>query len=566
MTRAHRTTFLTVALGLLLALGVSAQSVPSSEEISGFATAVHVRADGIVEVSERIDYYFPSPRHGIFRDIPTRYVDDAGAQYRIPLAVESVLMDGTPARYRLETQADGIRIRIGDPDRTISGRHEYAITYTAKGALRALADHDELYWNATGTEWEVPIRRASASVTVDGVDGKEFRLACYTGPRGSTASDCVFASRDGSAEFAANERLTVVVGWPKGRVPIIPPEREATWPKFIPIIFPLVLLAWLLRRWWRNGRDPKGQGTLVVQYDPPDKLPPAELGILIRENTSVKDISATIVDLAVRGFITIKETEKKGLLHTSTDYEFSVRPDWRDDAMLTAYERKVIGVLIGKGEPGVLSKLSQGHDFFRESTAISNAMKRSVLGRGYFVSDPAKTRLYYFSAGVVLLVVLWLFSQVASRSLILLGSWVACGALLIIFSRFMPKRTAEGVRAYEHAKGFREYLATAEKYRIQWQEDQHMFERFLPYAMVFGIVGKWTATFKDLQLPPPSWYQGSAWSGGSFNAVAFAASFRGFESSLASAVRSSPSKSSSGSGFSGGFSGGGGGGGGGGSW
>jgi uncharacterized membrane protein len=139
--------------------------------------------------------------------------------------------------------------------------------------------------------------------------------------------------------------------------------------------------------------------------------------------------------------------------------------------------------------------------------------------------------------------------------------------VLLAFGAFMPKKTEKGVRALEHARGFREYLATAEKYRLQWQEKEHIFETFLPYAMVFGVADKWSEAFKDIALPPPNWYEGGVSAAGQFNAGRFLISMGVLQSGLTKAVSAQPHKGSGGSGLGGGgFSGGGFGGGGGGSW
>jgi uncharacterized membrane protein len=131
----------------------------------------------------------------------------------------------------------------------------------------------------------------------------------------------------------------------------------------------------------------------------------------------------------------------------------------------------------------------------------------------------------------------------------------------------MPRRSEKGTAALEHAVGFQEYLEKAEKYRLQWQEKEKVFESFLPYAMVFGVVAQWTKAFSSMDMKPPDWYEGSAFTAGHFNAVAFGSMMRGLDSSVGQAMSAKPQESSGGSGFSGGgHSGGGGGGGGGGSW
>lgn len=570
---------ITIALTLfVLSIGglvssASAQMVPRTEEVSSMVSEITVRPDGLIDVVERIDYFFTVPRHGIYRDLPTRYLNDAGERYRIPIEVRSVMVDGAPGRFKVIPERFGLRIQVGDPDATVSGPHLYEISYTASGALRYFSDHDELYWNATGNFWNVPLRRASAVVHMPAdVAGDELTSQCYTGDAGSRRSDCVTGRQGNVLNVAANTNLTIVVGWPPGRVAVVLAGRERAWPAYLAYLLPAGVAVFLFRRWSRYGRDARGKGALVVQYDPPDKLPPAELGMLVRERADVKDVSATIVDLAVRGKLKIKELDAKGLLLVSKDFEFVPLVDWRTDPALSPYETEVLKALFNKGEPALLSVLKATYAFNERTPEIKRRIEEADVARGYFAKKPSSVRNTYIIIGVALLFFLWLFVPLT----VVLGNepfavhftiaWAACGALVIAFAPFMPSRTDAGVAAYEHAKGFCEYLKTAEKYRLEWQEKERIFEKYLPYAMALGVVAAWVKAFEGLSLPPPSWYEGSAWSPAAFNAAAFASGFGSFDSSLGSAIRSAPSHSSSGSGFSGGSSGGGGGGGGGGSW
>jgi len=563
------------ALALACALALSgAAALPalaqSGEEIRSFASDITVQPDGRVSVTETIVYFFPEPRHGIFRDIPTSYTDDQGKNFRIPLEVRSV-DDGNGRRwnYALESSSYGLRVKIGDANRTITGEQTYVINYSAVGALRYFDDHDELYWNATGTEWQVPLRRAAVSVHLpDNIPGGKIDLKCFTGPAGSTAEDCVKSVQGRTAEFAANGFLTVVVGWPPGLVAkLLPPEPgwlEIYWPLLLfglPFIVPLLAFIFLFSRWWRFGRDLKGSPTLVVQYDPPDQATPAEVGTIFDERAGINEISATIVHLAVRGFLKIRETEKQGLVFKSKDHEFIKLKDYAMDPTVKSYENAILATLFSGGDSVTLSALRDRYAFQGRLDVIKNGMYDETVRLGYFDRSPEKVRNAYVGVGVVLLVI-GIFTAVFAFPLGITG------ALLIFFGLIMPRRTAQGVAALDHAKGFREYLSQAEKYRLQWQEKENIFEHFLPYAMVFGVVDKWSKAFEGLALRQPDWYEGSAFSAGAFHAAAFHSAFNSFNSSMSSAVTSRPSQSGSGSGFSsgGGFSGGGGGGGGGGSW
>ncbi|MFH2062753.1 MAG: DUF2207 domain-containing protein [bacterium] len=572
---------LAVALTVVVRpLSTSAQ-VEYYEEVSAFSSAVTVHGDGTMTVVETIDYRFPSPRHGIFRDLPIRYEMEDGRQVTVPIEVLSV--DGAP--YELDRSAAAIRIVIGDPDVTISGVRRYVITYRVSGAVRYFDDHDEVYWNVTGHDWEVPLRQVTATVSLpDSVDPGSLSATCYTGPLGSTESDCRFDTLGRTVRFSADEGpLTVVAGWgPKGAVAVIEPIpasfwNDYVWPNTFGLVIglacPLLVLAVMLGIWRRRGRDPQGSGTLVVQYEQPDGLTPAEVGTLQDERADALDVSATIVDLAVRGYLMITELPKR--LLSRQDYRFDLlRGDFREDESLRPHEIKVLKVMFGPRKEATLNELADDYKFDQALGLLQRRLYGQLVNGGYFDRSPDKVRQRYYKfafllflagafsmfAGTFLLVV----DTTANLLLVSIGL-VLTGIVVLAFGSRMPRRTKKGVQALEHLRGFREYLNTAERYRLRWQEDEHVFERFLPYAMVFGVVDRWSEAFKDMTLPRPDWYRGQSFASG-FNAVVLSRSLGGLQSGLTRAVTASPQRSSGGSGFSGGSSGGGSGGGGGGSW
>ena len=150
--------------------------------INNFDSNIAIQESGEVRVVETIEADFGGlEKHGIYRDIPYAYESDGKKTYT-EVDVESVLQNNDKAKYETSRNDGNIRIKIGDADKTISGRNVYTITYTAKGVLRSFVDHDELYWNVTGNGWPVPITRAQATVTLpkEGIT----KVICYEGNAG----------------------------------------------------------------------------------------------------------------------------------------------------------------------------------------------------------------------------------------------------------------------------------------------------------------------------------------------------------------------------------------------
>ena len=302
--------------------------------IRSFRTDIEVRDDASLRIAETIEAVFHRPRHGLFRDIPFRYTDELGKKSVTPIRVVSVTdPSGAAWKYTSSRRGGSLRIRIGDADRFVEGRQVYVITYTVENGVLPFPDHDELYWNVTGNDWPVPIESASATATVgDVVRGMTLRTRCFTGPRGSREQACK-ASADGSRatfvstrEFRPGEGMTIVVGWDKGIVHHASGWKSVFYNLNLPenwvFIAPWFSLGFMLVRWRRKGRDPVTGDPLVVAYTPPEEdgrpFLPAEIGALIDERLDPKDITASLVDLAVKGYLKIEEGKSTGLIFHKT--------------------------------------------------------------------------------------------------------------------------------------------------------------------------------------------------------------------------------------------------------
>jgi len=309
---------------------------------------------------------------------------------------------------------------------------------------------------------------------------------------------------------------------------------------------PVFVGIYLYLKWKKHGQDPKSKGTVIAQYDPPDNIKPAQMGTLIDEKADLHDITATIVDLAYQGYIRIHEEEDKKLFGKKTEYTFEKRKDFFGDKSLKEYERLILNNLFKTKNVVKLSELR--NKFYKILKKIKTSLYKDVTALGYFERNPETVRHKYLVVGVIFVAVGWILFLVPAI-------W---GLLIIIFGLIMPKKTKKGVQAKWHADGFKEYLHTAERFRLG-QMRPETFEKYLSYAMVFKVEKEWAERFKDIYNQPPDWYVGR---GGvqAFAVTSFATNLSSsFNSAVASNLSSSPSSSS---GFSGGSAGGGGGGGG----
>ncbi len=556
-----------------------AGSTARAEVIRSFESEVRLSDAYDFEVEERIRWDFEgAQKHGIFRNIPVRYQRRGLPDYRIRVDVESVTDEnGIPYPYRERSLGSTIELRIGDPDVTVTGLREYRIRYRVGRALLYFEDHDELYWNATGDEWPVPIERAVATVAVPPKAAtSEVRRTCFAGPRGSALSDCESSEGAGVVRFVADRALdagsglTVVVGLPKG----ILPEPSAL-QRFMDrasdflspwLLLPVVAFVFMWRRWQGQGRDPQGADALPVRYEPPASLTPAEVGTVLDESADTLDITASILDLAVRGLLTIEELESSRFLFLSSR-DYRLRRTEADASGLKPHERLLLDALFAGGSSVLLSDLKE--KFYKSIPGITKALYKGLSGaEGYFPTSPDRVRQNYAFAGIVTVGIAGL-AAFAQQGPIAIGSAALAGGIVLAFSRVMPRRTKRGRRACDEILGFREFLKRVDQDRLERSGGitAGRFEKILPYAVVLGAADLWADAFAGIYTKPPDWYQSSRYRTG-FHTRDFVSDVGQSLSSMGSTLTSRPSSSGSGSsGFGGGgFSGGGFGGGGGGSW
>jgi len=555
-------------------------SQDSSEQIESFDVYITVNKDSSVNIIENISYNFDDlERHGIYRYIPYLY-ERNGYNYKLRMKVVSVTDEnGNSMPYTTSKSSGEYEVKIGDADVHVTGLKEYNIEYKVERAINYFDDYDEFYWNVTGTEWLIPIKGAGAYVALPGsISQSEIQYACYTGIYGAEDQNCSINHQNNKVDLISDieldeyEGLTIVLGWPKGVV--TPPDsmQELKWwlADNWALFFPIIVFLVLYFIWYTRGRDPNIHQAMIPFYEPPYKMTVGELGTVIDEKVDTKDISATIIQLAVKGFLKIKETDIKKVFNKSKDYEL-IKLQEKNNALID-FEFKVFEGIFGAKASVKVSGLK--NKFYTHLPKIKKSMYSMVVGNGYFPTSPDKVRMVYASVFILIIIVggLLIFGLASSISALTGISVAGSGVIGLIFSRYMPRKTKKGAEAHQRILGFKWFLSVTEKDRIKFHnspaKSPKMFEEFLPYAMVLGVENEWADQFKDICISDPEWYEGGA--GNVLGAAYLANSLGSMSSNVNSAMVSRPSSVSGGgtSGFSsgGGFSGGGFGGGGGGSW
>lgn len=557
--------------------------------INKFHSDIIIADDSSFTVKESLEVQFHRPKHGIYREIPFSYTDDLGNRIVTPMELISVTdASGKKWKTKVDTHDNVVHIRIGDKDKYVSGNQTYVIFYKVDNALLFFDDHDELYWNVTGNYWKAPIKEASANVMLAS-KSKSANLwaSCYTGVLGSRESRCSYETFGNSAEFllkknlAPGEGFTIAFGWDKGLVP--PPSQ---WKMLVwkikenwSFILPLLSLIFMINLWHNRGRDPRVRESVTVMYEPPEfnnrPLSPAEVGAIVDEKLDPRDITSSIVGLAVKGYIKMEETKKEGFIFDTTDYYLSKVKE--PDTAISPFEIELMKSLFAGGKNVLVSDLK--NKFYTHLDSLKTSLYGQLVEKKYFLKSPEKVRSFYLIIAVVVAAVaaaiatLITFGLFASASLpasavaksVILG--LVSGIPFLAFSRLMPAKTRPGASAYMDILGFQEFMNRAEKDRLERMGDKDLFSKFLPYAIALDVADNWAKAFEGIYQNPPEWYVSP---GGfrTFSPYTFSRSMSSMTSSLGTAMFSSPR----GSGVSGGGSGGGGssgggfGGGGGGSW
>ncbi|MFA6992780.1 MAG: DUF2207 domain-containing protein, partial [Candidatus Gracilibacteria bacterium] len=303
-------------------------------EVENFSSEIRILPDGKVNVTEHIVVDFEKEAHmGIARYIPYEYTLEDGTIKSVDINFENAT-DENGLSWDNSTYKENGNLVIEMRNKENIKRNDapiFSLSYTVKKVILFFDEqtakekntfpHDEFYWNINGTEWVVPINNISAEVHLPKpLQEADLTIDCFTGKYGETEKNCEWEMLDKQTiefrhtkSFEPYENLTIIVGMPYGT--ITPPSKQdellellkKIWPIFI---FPAVLI-FMITLWHKKGRDDKTlRDTVMPHYKAPEDLLPSEVGTLIDEKMDPRDLTSTIIDYAIKGFIKINEIEK----------------------------------------------------------------------------------------------------------------------------------------------------------------------------------------------------------------------------------------------------------------
>jgi uncharacterized membrane protein len=545
--------------------------VPASARewrIARFDTQMAVAQDGVPTVTERLDVVFEGTFHGIYRDIPIEYPGPHGSNYTLFLKVTGVTdSTGSKLKYDSSTQNGSRHLKIYIPD-AVNATRTVEIHYTVTNAVRWFDDHDELYWNVTGNDWPVPIDSASAVITFPPNAAGELRVQAFTGVYGSQGRDAAAQVHGNTVSVQTNdpldmrEGLTADVYITKGVLAQPSKLTQAIWflRSNIIVLLPLWAFIVMFFFWWTKGRDPKPDISVAPMYEPPKDMTPAEVGSLMDDAVKPRDITSTLVDLAVKGYLKIEEKEAKTLLFSHRDYVFHLLKPQSEWASLEAHERVMLNHMFAGGLTEVhLSDLK--NQFYVAIPTMKGNILAELKSKGMYSVDPESAHAYVL-AGVLFTAAPFVLAQVFGAASLLdsPGLLIAAGLIAVViiflFAQIMTAKSRKGVDTKVEILGFQEFVNRVDADRLK-RMPPDTFEKFLPYAMALGIENRWAKAFQGIVQNPPNWYVGPTPYVG-FNPIFFAGSMHAMAMDAHQAFVAAPRASSTGSGWSGGGFGGGG--------
>ena len=429
---------LLAALGLVWLFLALAGAARAEEIFTSYHSDIGLAKDGTLTVTETIRAIVEGDqiKRGIYRDLPLTFTDANGRTAKVDFKLVSVERDGNAEPYRTESIKGGIRIYSGDADVFLSrGEHTFRFTYETARQIRFFDDHDELYWNVTGTDWAFPIEEASATVTLpSGV--KAQALDVFTGRYGATDKNARAVEEGDELMFTTTRRLqpgeglTIAIKMPKGSIERPSASTERLWwfrdnlAAIIAIAGLVIVVLYYSHAWLKVGRDPT-RGVMVPRWDAPDGISPALVNYIDNKGFSGEGwtaLSAAALNLAVGGHVVLEDL-KNSLVITRTGKARAGRLPTGEAAHLKAVDDQGGKLVIDKANGKIVQKT--GADF-------RSAMEREHRGKYY------KANTAYVVGGVVLsvlfLLAIFLFGELNEENIGLVVVPVAAAFFVSVFA------------------------------------------------------------------------------------------------------------------------------------
>ncbi|MDH5368188.1 MAG: DUF2207 domain-containing protein [Cyclobacteriaceae bacterium] len=558
---------------ILLLISICSFSIKAQERIIEFHSDITVNTDRSIDVVETIKVNAEGYRiqRGIYRDIPIVLLNENGTKRYFDLEVKSVLKNGEPEPFSEIGISNGRKIRIGDANVFLEhGEYEYTIAYNMNDQVRFFDEYDELYWNVTGNFWQFEIEKASTKITLpEGAVISQYNG--FTGEEGDVGSDFEVDKLNDNILLMKTTKalptyhgLTVGVGWQKGVIP--PPTAEELraieMKKYKGAIYGVVgvfiIFLYLLWAWFKVGVDPKG-GVIIPRFDPPKGYSPAACRFVLNMGFDNKSFAASLVSMAVKGFVQIDKTKKKYKLNKIS----------KDEKLLSKGEQRIVSKLFSGGKTSI--EIDQGnHSRIRGAiSALEKLLNKDFMklyfNKNYIWMIPAilmtiatsitmlvsvaydEEIIFPMLFGMIVVLFITIFTYVNIKAVKKASGWqkipvligllipivifivapiniivqldvitldgvlvfvpyfivyVVMISLISLFFHLIKAPTVTGRKVMDEVEGLKLFMEVAEKDRLnmlnQPDKTPQLFEKLLPYAIALGVENEWGKQFESL--------------------------------------------------------------------
>ncbi len=617
-----------------------------SYEYTSINANIEVNKDSTIKVEEHQKFLFSGTYHQGWREIPLKDISEISDISVFDLRSQKELEYSSRRLNKEDPSSWGKYTIFKENGKQIiewyydasNEEHEWVIRYTIHGSIQFLKDQTRLYWNIF-TDYTVPIKNSTVIVRLPNeIDATQIISTSYRGGGGSAIETRIdrHTLQFHASNFYSGEAFTIDVGWPNGIPSFNSFIRDYVSLKFGYILSVLVfLIAFIigLFHWLKGKKREKGRGTIIPEYEPPENTPPIYAEGIMKENISPKGFAATIVSLAVKGYIKINEDPeskigmffrslgaKKGRMIIITlalgalfiflffyngvfslsliIFEFiyvfffafilrallvtrgklyTLKLTKPIDNNLHDFEKEYIQTIFGSKEEFSFKELKKDMEKQREFSQAMTIIKENILKEldidtGAFLNGGIQKEKYMIPSfmGALFFMILGI---TIGKNIFMLNShfqfWIiflsciSASLALWGFIKFEAELSEKGIEMRQKLLGFKMFLSVTEKDRVK-NLTPEMFEKYLPYAMIFGVEKQWSKTFEGMHIPPPEWYGTTPVIGavsGSINATFSPVLFsNSFSSAFTNAFASTGGAGGTGSGGAGGGGGGGGGG------
>lgn len=537
--------------------------------VDDYRVDIYLYKAGYFDVVEKYEITFTERKHGIFRNILTKYDLNEGQG---KLVGRSIVIDDIEVPHHpftssslLAAKYNGrMEIKIGDEDKFVEGKQEYTIQYRVRNAFLFTDSASQFYWNIKSSDWPAFFNHISFSIHLpDELPLTKQDYFLYSGETGTTTVDetiplvytngVLTGNSKPNLSMGMGDNMTILIKMPSDYIEK-PSPLWRVWQKWGWLSF-LLLVVFLYFYVWRvYGKD--RYILKIVHYFPPKGMDPAMAGYLMNDQEDNRDLISLIPYWGAAGLLSLEEIPKKGIFGKK-DTLLKKLAELPTDA--APYEKVMFTGLFPEGKSEVLIS-SLKNTFYTTMNSAKSILKKEAQRYYNQTSKRVSTIMMIVLVlmaigGMVLSLVFW---TIAGGIMI-----VICCVVLLMLNKIMQKRNEKGDEAVAEVYGFQRFVKTAEeeKLRVLLQDDPGYFEKSLGFALAFGLLTKWGRKFDHLNVSNPSWYHST--SGQAFSVQSFSNSFSSSISTMQSTMVSVPSSSGS---SGGGSSGGGFGGGGGGSW